>query len=267
MGEITGPFRFKGSVGNFRSYYNSAAKKWVVATKGGANKDLIYNHPAFARTRENMSDFGICGKWASLIRMNLFDLDELNSGYYFSGITKLAKVIQTKDREGKKGQRSIISSKYKNLITSINFNDKYPFREIVCRVPEIVSDDLRQTIIINMPHFSSFSELNWFKTYYFYRFTLTIGQLSDYIWVKEEDKFKLAHENLEDTRISVRTEWLSNNTDFTDISLIASFKDEAIPADDVTVLVALGIEFASKLSDHTLAVTPGDGTMALVACL
>ena len=267
MGEITGPFRFKGSLGNFRSYYNSAAKKYVVATKGGATRDLIFNHPAFARQRENMTEFGACGKWSHLIRMSLYDLDELNSGFYMGGITKLAKVIQTKDREGKKGHRSIISSKYKNLLTSINFNDTYPFRQIVCRVPEVVSDDVRQTVIINMPRFSSFSELNWGKRYFFYRFTLTIGQLSDYIWVEEKNAFEPAHENLEDTRISVRTEWLSNNTDFTDISLIASFKDEAIPADDVTVLVALGIEFASKLGDSTLSAISGDGTMALVACL
>ena len=63
MGEITGPFRFKGSLGNFRSYYNSAARKYVVATKGGATRDLIFNHPAFAHQRENMTEFGTCGKW------------------------------------------------------------------------------------------------------------------------------------------------------------------------------------------------------------
>jgi len=267
MAEITGPFRFKGSLGNFRSYYNRAAKKWIVATKGGANRNIILNHPAFAGTRKNMSDFGICGKWASLIRKGLLDLDELNAGYYFSGITKLGKVIQNKDREGEKGHRSILSSKYKNLLTSINFNDTYPFREIVCRVPEVISDDVRQTVILNMSHFSSFGELNWKKTFWSYRFTLTIGQLSDYVWVEESKMFMPAHENLENTSVSVRTEWLPNNSDFRDISLIASFSDEAIPEDDVTILIALGIEFASKLSDRTLAVTSGDGTMALVGCL
>jgi hypothetical protein len=29
--------------------------------KGGANRDLIMNNPAFARTRENMNEFGGCG--------------------------------------------------------------------------------------------------------------------------------------------------------------------------------------------------------------
>lgn len=267
MAEITGPFRFKGSLGNFRSYYNSAAKKWVVATKGGANRDLIFNNPNFVRQRENMTEFGACGKWSHLVRMSLLDLDELNYGFYMGGITRLAKVIQAKDREGAKGHRNIESSKYKNLLTSINFNEKYSFHQIVCRVPEVVSDDERQTVILNMPHFSPFSELNWAKQFFSYRFTLVISQLSDFIWVKERNTFEPAHESLKGNTVTVRTEWLSNNTDSTDISLIASFEDEAIPADDACVLVALGIEFATKLGDNTLSATSGDGTMALVACL
>ena len=67
MAEITGPFRFKGSLANFRVHSNSAAWKWVVAGKGGTNRKLIMNNPAFTRLREIMSEFSACRKWSSLV--------------------------------------------------------------------------------------------------------------------------------------------------------------------------------------------------------
>ena len=134
MAEITGPFRFKGSLGNLRCYWNSAAKKWVVAGKGGANKDLIYNSPVFARTRENMSEFTACGLWCKQIRMGLMDIDHLNAGYYMSEIVKLSKVIQKMDQISERGHRSIESFKYKSLLTDINFNEQHPFKQVVIRV-------------------------------------------------------------------------------------------------------------------------------------
>lgn len=56
MAEIKGPFRFKGSLGNFRVYWNSSAKKWIVSTKGRSRKESILYCPVFAHTREDMSE-------------------------------------------------------------------------------------------------------------------------------------------------------------------------------------------------------------------
>jgi hypothetical protein len=267
MAELTGSLNFKGSLGRIRAYFNSAAKKMILAEKGGASKELIYNHPAFARTRENMSEFAACGKWSHLVRVCLFDIDELNAGYYMGGITTLAKVIQKKDRESLRGHRNIESSKYKSLLTGINFNEKFPFQQILNRTPEVESDAERKRISLTIPEFCSFQEFGWRKSFSCYRFTLVIAQLSDYVWDEEWHTFNPAHRDVEDSSVSVRTEWILKSTDLVDISLTASFSEETIPVKDVTVLVALGVEFASKLSGDTISSAPGDGTMALVACL
>jgi hypothetical protein len=64
---------------------------------------VIKNNPAFARQRENMTEFKCCSFWASLLVSVLFDLEHLFSGYYFSGFMSLDKKIQKHDDVSKKG--------------------------------------------------------------------------------------------------------------------------------------------------------------------
>ena len=266
MAEITGPFRFKGSLGNIRVYWNSAAQKWVVATKGGANRDLILNNPAFARVRENMSEFSACGKWSSLVRKGLLAVDHLNWGYYMAEIVKLSKIIQKMDRMGVKGHRNIEPSKHKSLLTDLVFNQLHPFKKVLLRHPEVIADAQRKNITLNLSQFYPWYELGWTATYSCYRFTLAVAQLSDYTFVEEDGGYGPAHFGLETKKATVYSDWLMRNTDATDVSLTASFADDAIPPDDATVMVAVGIEFATRLSGDSISSGPRDGTMALVAC-
>jgi hypothetical protein len=267
MAEITGPIRFKGSMGSLRCYWNSAAKKWCVGEKGGANKNQIENAPVFARTRENMSEFKACGEWCHLLRMSLMGLDHLNWGYYMKEVVKLSKVIQLKDNDSLRGFRNIASSKYKTLLTGINFNEQHPFNQVIARRPEIDSDDERKEIIVSYPQFKSFFDFAWRNKYAYYRFTLTIGQLSDYTYDAIEHGYGSVHVGLDTKSVSVFSEWLPKSADLVDISLAASFPEDAIPPEDATVLVGIGIEFATSYSGGTISWTKGDGTMALVACL
>ena len=110
-----------GSVGGFSFYTVRGSDKIIVRTKGGAKKEHILNNPAFARTREQMSEFKACGKWCKQIRHVLQDLDELNYGLYMSGVVSLSSMIQKMDYEGSRGLRSIYSSRHKS------YHSKTPF--------------------------------------------------------------------------------------------------------------------------------------------
>jgi hypothetical protein len=49
MAELKGPIQFTGSLGDIRVYYNKTLKRYIVATKGGASKNLIKRSPQLAR--------------------------------------------------------------------------------------------------------------------------------------------------------------------------------------------------------------------------
>ena len=57
----TGNIKYRGSFKNIRQYRNLHDPNTYAGEKGGANRDLIMNNPAFARTRENMNEFSGCG--------------------------------------------------------------------------------------------------------------------------------------------------------------------------------------------------------------
>ena len=267
MAEIIGPLRFKGQMSGMNCYYNSLLKKWIIRKNGGPSKSHIENSASCARIRENDEEMKACDAWCKHLHLGLEEVDHLNAGYYMGEVVKLAKVIQKMDPVGLKGKRSVESSKYKSLLTELNFNAQHPFKQVLMRRPEVISDDERQTVIVNLAQFNALQELVWKTQFFLYRFTLSITQLSDFVWVEAHRQYEPAHANLYNWRKVVYTDWLSRFTGAEDISLTASFKDNEIPAEDTTVLVALGIEFATELTNKTISWNKGDGTMAIIATL
>jgi hypothetical protein len=267
MAEIIGPLRFKGQMSGMNCYYNSLLKRWIIRKNGGPSKAQIENSESCARIRENDEEMKACAAWCKQVRFGLYDIDHLNAGYYMGEVVKLAKGIQKLDLVGEKGERSILSSKYKSLLTDLNFNAQHPFKQVLMRRPEVISDDERQAVIVNLTQFYPLQELIWKTQFFRYRFTLSITQLSDYNWVEPHRAYEPAHAKLYNRSKTVYTDWLDRFTEAVDISLTASFKDNEIPAEDTTVLVALGIEFAMQLSNNTLTWNKGDGTMAIIAAM
>jgi hypothetical protein len=267
MAKFDGPFQFDGSMGGMNFYYNKVLKRWIARKNGGASKKQIETSPSLARIRENMSEFGACNELCGLFRKSLLDLDHLNYGYYMGDVVKKFKIVQLMDPEGDRGHRNIEFSQHKSILTDINFNEQHPFNQVVMRHPEVITDDERQTVMVNLPQFYPRKELIWRKPYSFYRFTVTIAQLSDYKWNELHKAYEIVHTGLNNRSVTVYSDWLLVGTNADDISLAASFADNAIPPSDATVMVAQGVEFATMLSNKTISWTKGDGTMKILDCL
>ena len=104
MAYQTGIINYKGSFKSIRNYTNVWDPKIYAGEKGGANIDLIMNNPAFARTRENMNEFGGCGVAAKAIRHGLLQLLPEHVDTHFTGrLMKIIKMINLKDEEGTHG--------------------------------------------------------------------------------------------------------------------------------------------------------------------
>ena len=267
MAEVVGPLLIKGSIGGISVYWNSRLKKWIARQKGGANKDQIENSPVFVRTRENNVEFTACNKWCGKLRLTLLAMDHLNYGYYMGGVVQMVKNIQLMDQDSLKGHRNIEPSKYKSLLTEIVFNEEHPFKQVLLRRPEVIADDLRQSVTVNLPQFYPKGELIWRKPYSLYRLTLNVAQISDYVWVEVHNGYEMIDPSLETRIVTVYSDWMLPGTETIDLSLTASFADQFIPPTGSTVMVGVGIEFATQLSNHTVSWTKGDGTMALIDCL
>ena len=108
MAYQTGNIKYRGSFKSIRHWKNTKDPKIYAGEKGGANRDLIMNNAAFARTRENMSEFEGCGKAVHAIRLGLSSLIPEHTDTHFTGrLTALVKIINLQDTEGIRGRRTI----------------------------------------------------------------------------------------------------------------------------------------------------------------
>ena len=266
MAQLKGPIQFVGSLGNIRSYYNRHLKCYTISTKGGATKEQINNSPAFARTRENMSEFSACGKWASQLRRSLISIAHLHQGYYFGEIVALAKIIQKRDDQHLRGFRSIESSKTTRLLQNINFNRSHPFDNVLSHQYEILFSEDKKTVTLKLLGFKSFSRLNWPTRFQSYRIALVVAQLPDYVWMEQENGFRPVARNMEQLSQTTFSDWHPCSTNLEDICLSASFAQPALQQPGTTVIVALGIEVSSYPVSASPINPSGFGTMKIVEC-
>ena len=56
MGKLAGIIKLEGTLDGLTFY--KSADGYLVRTKGGVSKTKIMNDPSFARTRENLCEFG-----------------------------------------------------------------------------------------------------------------------------------------------------------------------------------------------------------------
>lgn len=266
MAELKGPILFTGSIGGIRAYYNSTLKRFIVSTKGGSTRDQIKNNPAFARQRENMSEFKECSMWSSQLRKALFILSHLMKGYYFSEFMSLAKSIQKHDDVNLRGFRSIESSKDAMLLKGLNFNRLYPFEQVFTHQHNVTFSEDKKRVDLQLLGFKSIARINWPIRFGSYRIALVIAQLPDFAWNEADKMFMPVVPHTERLSVVAYSDWHRRSTEPEDIILSASFAQPALQQPGTTVVVALGIEISVAFGDANAMNPAGFGTMKIIEC-
>lgn len=267
MARLKGPILFTGSLGNIRSYYDSKRRRYIIATKGGASKEIIKSSPKFARTRENMSEFGACGRFSSQLRRSLLPLSHLFWGNYFGEIVKTVKEIQTHDEEHPKGLRSIEPSKVRtSYLTNLEFNRKHNFTGVLYYQPDIKLSEDKKTVTLSIPNFRSDRNLRWKGRFDSYRMALVIAQLPDWAYSELQLDYAPVIRDMEQLTVTTYTPWMPNDTEAVDILLEASFAEPALQQPGTTVMVAMGIETSCQALKPDDTYRSAMGTMRIVEC-
>jgi hypothetical protein len=119
----TGAIKYRGSFKSIRNYMNLHDPNTYAGEKGGANRDLILNNPAFARTRENMNEFNGVGVAVKAIRQSLLNLlPEQLDKHFTARLMKVVKEINRRDDQGVRGKRSIFFSGDRPFLGSMVLN-------------------------------------------------------------------------------------------------------------------------------------------------
>ena len=128
-----GPLKYIGTLGDIQHFQIKNTEGYFAGMIGGPSAEQIKSDPAFARTRENMSEFGGSANVAKAVRVTFAELVKSVADSQLTGrLTALMKKINKEDTTGIRGQRPILISQYPEHLKGSEFNKNITFGKVFC---------------------------------------------------------------------------------------------------------------------------------------
>ncbi|MFY0715063.1 hypothetical protein J1D01_15435 [Seonamhaeicola sp. NFXS20] len=106
MAKYSSIFKVEGTIGDVTFYKGKDG--YYVRNKGGVNKNRILNDPNFARTRENLSEFGNTASSGKHIRRAISSLmADAKDNQITSRLTKVLSKVKNEDLTSARGLRNV----------------------------------------------------------------------------------------------------------------------------------------------------------------
>jgi hypothetical protein len=244
MAYQTGVIEYRGSFKSIRHWKNRKNRRILAGEKGGANRNLVMRSTVFARTRENMNEFGGCGVVVKAIRLGLIKLlPEHTDTLFTARLVKLIKMINLKDPEGVNGVRAIKISSNKTMLKSLNLHEKRKIDFELKRCIKTTHPDLRTEATITVNGFNPEPRLVPGNAQY-YRVINHVSIISDYVYIEKNRRYE-AISPLDQTAAFVYSDYTAVNTPLS-AELKAAFPEGTVPGDADTVLQCVGVEFYNR---------------------
>jgi hypothetical protein len=232
---------YRGSFKSIRNYKIRKNPKIFAGEKGGACRELIMKNPAFARTRENMSEFKGCGIAVEAIRRGFYHLIPEHTDTNFTGrLMAIVKKINKRDPEGQRGHRSILFSIGRTLLKTMTLHEKRK-----------IDHQLRRYITTSHPASRAEATISVNKlnpnpllipgSAQYYRIVNHLSIISDYVYSKNLREYE-ALSPLDAMNVVAYSDYTPVNTPLT-VSLKAAFPEGTVLTETATVLQCVGIVY------------------------
>jgi len=240
----TGAIKYRGSFKSIRNYVNLHDPKTYAGEKGGANRDLIMNNPAFARTRENMCEFGGCGVAVKAIRRGLLNLLPEQTDKNFTGrLMGIVKEINRRDLAGIRGKRAIIFSDERIFLSTLVFNKLQNIADLLQYQFVWEHPITKASAKLTLTDFSIKPALIPSGATH-YRVQNHLSVISDYTYSEPNRRYEPM--TLLNTMSAFEySEYTPIETALTDVIDVA-FPLGTLPGDSDTVIQCVGVEFYQK---------------------
>jgi hypothetical protein len=237
----TGAIKYRGSFKSIRNYVNLHDPNTYAGEKGGANRDLIMNNPAFVRTRENMNEFKGCGIAVKAIRRGLLNLlPEQTDKLFTARLMAIVKEINCRDYEGIHGTRAISFSSNQPYLAGIVFNVLEDVSEMMKSQFKWLHPITRIEATLSLTAFD-IKKILVPKGATHFRVQNHISIISDYAYVEINRRYEAASP-LNTMSAFMYSEYTPVGTTLTD-EIVASFPVSIVVDDAASVIQAVGVEF------------------------
>ena len=247
MAKVTMNLPLTNALGDFSLYQMEGVPKLIIRAKGGPTKDQIANEPQFERLRNSQSEFSGAGKAIGMIMDTTRGLNHLADHAFGGMLTKICRLIQTKDTVADPGKRPILFSKYGKMLEGMNFNDRKPIDSVLKHLPDFtISRDEHKATVYFTELFPGVNLLNpW--NHPLYRLLVSFGVLQDMVLTKRG--YEVTNRGIIMNKAHVITDWHSSNTPLAASILELTLPNNTILDANSSLVLSVGIEFGRMISN------------------
>ncbi len=246
MAKLKGVLQLSGQLGNLSIYTRRDSDEIIVRSKGGASKERIKNDPEFENTRRGNREWSGATKMGGAFRSSVIALARL-ADYSVSGtLNAIMLKLVKKDTVHEWGQRSVLLSENRSMLSGFNFNRKQLFDSVVRLTPEWSIDRETQQARVSIPELIPSLHLAGFTNLPYFRFVVALGTVSDMEYSADAEGYLPVVEEGHGTGTTVKTEWFTRKNDLpAQVIDIISYKKVESLTNQVTLVLGIGIEFGT----------------------
>ncbi len=227
-----------GTIGNLSFYTRKGSSEVFARRKGGASKEKIKTDPAFANLRKANKEFGGCSKMSKQIRLAFYGLEHVADYNLAPALSKLANELLKTDTVHPKGDREIVLSKYRYVLTGFDFSRTTRFNSLL-RVPIGFNIEReKQTAIVQIPAFTCSFGLNSKAIYSYFRLTAALGIVTDMHLNPANKTYEPVHDKLGQGYQTRSTAWFSTQGSVSEQELTLSLLSESVTQSDTLTIPA-----------------------------
>ena len=151
MAKQSGIIPIEGTIGNLT--FVKTAEGYQVRAKGGVSRQRIMNAPAYARTRENLAEFGMAGKGSKLLRSAFHEeVYQATDSRMTARMTKLLHQALKTDTVNPRGQRGLADADL-SILTGFEFNGRSTRETVFAGQVPLVIDKAAGTATLTLAPF------------------------------------------------------------------------------------------------------------------
>ncbi|OIR01131.1 hypothetical protein GALL_167640 [mine drainage metagenome] len=264
MASLKGNIAFTGSLGNLSAYTRKGSNNIILRTKGGASGKAIKTSPKFINTRRVMSEFGGASSTAKNIKLAMTGVTHLDHRFFQNKLNAICSRIQKLDTTSDWGQRSVLISRYKNLLEGFNLEMGTLFDSILKHPLHCHINRADQSASITVPALFPGISLYVPGKFSFFRLVPVLGIIPDMQWDAKFKKYMPVNPAVQSYRDLKITEWFGVSAVCDEQIIDMQIDRKTNISDSDSFILSIGIEFGNPLTASLIQPVKNAGAAKVV---
>lgn len=246
MAKVSLNMPLTNSLGDYSLYQMEGVKKIIIRAKGGPTREQIKNDPQFNRFRNSSSELSGASKTAGFIMQTSKPINQLANHKFCGMLIKICRAIQTLDTANEPGKRSVLISKFGNMLTGVNFNEEKGIETVLMHLPVFtISREECRVSVIFPDLFPGINLANpW--NHAMYRIIITFGNVQDMVY--GSGAYELADPSMVVHKTKNISGWYSTAAVLPAHTVELQLQQLSITDSSILVL-SIGVEFGRLISN------------------